>query len=174
MPLQNSSLFAKLLRQLGGEPARRQGNRQAGNSREEHAEPNQGPNRPFAAGGPASPDHDSENHGNDAVEDEPSGAGERTHAEPHDDRQDTPHEKISCKKKGERRQARHGVDEQVDADTQVENPDEQLPEEAARFCRGCGELWILNRSLLKNPRSQNRDLGHAARWSYCGGVRMNW
>src|ERR1700689_3073688 len=78
------------------------------------------------------PDQDGEQQGDDGIKEQPAATTYVPDAEPHDQLEDCLDEQIDaedcrkCKKAGNR------MGEQIDANRDVDNADQQLPDEAAR------------------------------------------
>ncbi len=81
---------------------------EAGESAEEHAEADEGADGPDGAVRPGLPDHDGEDKGDDAVDQEPGGAVAGADLEGVDDLDDACDEEVDGEQKGEREQAESG------------------------------------------------------------------
>ena len=111
---------------FGGE-----GQHEARESAEEHADADEGSDGPDGAVGPGTPDHKSEDEGDDAVDHEPGGAFARANFEGVHEFDDACDEEIDGQQKSEREKAEQRVPEEVAAGEDVGEADEDLPEDAA-------------------------------------------
>ena len=88
---------------FGGE-----GEHEAGEAAEDHADADEGADDPDGAGGPGAPDHDGEDEGDDAVDEEPACAVAGTELEVLDELDDGLEEEIAGEDEGEGKSASRG------------------------------------------------------------------
>ena len=112
---------------FGGE-----GEHEAGDAAEDHADADEGSYDPDGAGGPGAPDHDGEDEGDDAVDEEPYCAVAGTKLEVLDELGDGLEEEVVREDEGEDEQAVEGMGDQDEAGEEVDGADDGLPDTASR------------------------------------------
>ena len=112
---------------LGGE-----GEHEAGDAAEDHADANERSNDPDGADRPGAPDHDGQDEGDDAVDEKPDCAVAGAKLEVLDDLDDGLEEEVVREDEGEDEQAVEGMHEKDEAGEQVDGADEELPDAASR------------------------------------------
>jgi hypothetical protein len=111
---------------FGGE-----GEHEAGEAAEDHAEADQCSDDPDGACRPGAPDHDGEDEGDDAVEEEPASAVAGTDLEEVDYFDDAFEEEVVGEDQGEDEQAVERMHDEDDAGDEIDRADEDLPDTAA-------------------------------------------
>ncbi len=98
---------------------------------EDHADANKRADDPDGAGRPRTPDHDGQNEGDDAVDQQPVRAVAGTNLERLDDLDHPFKEEIHSEDEGKRDKRAERMHEQVDARDQVNGADDDLPQDTA-------------------------------------------
>ena len=148
---------------FGGE-----GEHEAGEAAEDHAEADEGSDDPDAAGREGTPDHDGQDEGDDGVEEEPAGAVAGLHLEEEDDFDDAFEEEIKGEDEGEGDESVERMEDEVDAGEEVDGADEQLPDEAAGGV-GCeGEDEVGDGADDHEPAEDERDADAGDGWDEDG------
>lgn len=111
---------------LGGE-----GEHEAGEAAEDHADTDERADDPDGAGRPGAPDHDGEDEGDDAVDREPACAVAGAELDVLDELDDGFEEEVAGEDEGEGEECGNRVEDQVDAGDEIDSTDEDLPDEAA-------------------------------------------
>jgi hypothetical protein len=111
---------------FGGE-----GEHEAGDSAEEHADADESADDPDGAVGPGTPDHDGEDEGDDGVEEKPACAVTGPDLEELDDLEDAFKEEIAGKEECEGEQAREWVHDEVKAGDEIDDAEQYLPDDMA-------------------------------------------
>jgi hypothetical protein len=111
---------------FGGE-----GDHQAREAAEDHADADQCPDDPDGACGPGTPDENGEDEGDGGVDQKPTGTVARTKLEELDDLDDAFEEKVDGENERKCDQGREGMQNQVDAGEEIDGANDELPDEGA-------------------------------------------
>ncbi len=148
---------------FGGE-----GEHEAGDTAEDHADADECADDPDGAGGPGAPDHDGQNEGDDAVDQKPDCAVAGAKLEVLDELDDGLEEEVVRKDEGEDEQAVEGMHEEDEAGEQVDGADEYLPDTAARGVGLEGEDEVGDATEYHGPAEDEGDGEAGDRWDEDG------
>ncbi len=148
---------------LGGE-----GEHEAGDAAEDHADANERSNDPDGADRPGAPDHDGQDEGNDAVDQKPDCAMAGAKLEVLDDLDDGLEEEIVREDEGEDEQTVEGMHEKDEAGEQVDGADEELPDTASRGVGLEGEDEVGDAAEDHSPAEDEGDRNAGDRWDKDG------
>jgi hypothetical protein len=135
---------------------------------EDHADADERTDDPDRAGRPRAPDHDGQNEGDDAVDQQPVRAVARPQLERLNDLNDSFKEEIDGEDQGEGDERAEWVHEQVDAGDEVDGPDDQLPDHAAGGVGLEGEDEVSDAAENHRPGEDERDGKPGERWDEDG------
>jgi hypothetical protein len=137
---------------FGGE-----GEHEAGEAAEDHADADEGADDPDGAGRPGAPDHDGEDEGDDAVDQEPDCAVAGTKLEELDELDDGLEEEVVGEDQGEDEQAVEGMHEKDEAGEEVDGADDGLPDAAAGGVGFVGEDEVGDAAEDHGPAEDESD-----------------
>lgn len=144
---------------FGGE-----GEHEAGEAAEDHADADERADDPDGAGRPCSPDHDGQDEGDDAVDQKPDCAVAGTKLEILDDLDDGLEEEVVREDEGEDEQAVEGMHEKDDAGEQVDGADEEFPDTASRGVGLEGEDEVGDAAKNHSPAKDEGDRDAGDGW----------
>jgi hypothetical protein len=141
---------------------------EAGESAEDHANADQRADDPHGAGRPRPPDHDRQNEGDDAVDQEPRRAVARAELEGLNDFDYSLKKEVHGQDEGEGDEGVEGVHEEVDAGYQVDCADDNLPQDTAGSVGFEGEDEVGDAAEDHRPGEDERDSEPGERWNKDG------